>query len=74
MKPRVTRKFVVRYYHDSQWWGDLIDAYDEADAEVRCRKLGMQLDGELMLVIPGWIPFADLLVRCICGIRNFLRL
>jgi len=75
MKPyeKPTRKFVVRYYHDGTWWSQTIDAYDTADAETRCRKLGMQLDGALLFTIPGWLPFAGFWAGCICGVRNVLH-
>jgi hypothetical protein len=73
MNTRPTRKFCVRYYHDGGWWGILLDAYDMEDAEVRCRKLGMQLDGILLFTLPGWLPFGGLIVGCICHVRNFFH-
>ncbi len=70
---RPTKKFLCRYFHDGSWWGCDIDAYDFADAEARCKKIGgLQLDGELVATIPAG-PGAGLLARCICGVMNWLR-
>lgn len=68
-KIRRTRKFCTRYFHDGTWWAADIQAYDFEDAEIRCKKLGMQLDGVHVLTLPSWIGFwaADLII----GIRNF---
>lgn len=56
-----TKTFLTRYFHDGAWWGLEIQAYDFADAQTRCKKLGMQLDGELVMTIPAifqgaWFP------------------
>jgi hypothetical protein len=64
---RPTEKYCCQYYHDGCWWGILIDAYDDEDAAVRARKLGLQLDGRLIAVIPGRLGWA---ADVLCWIRN----
>lgn len=67
---RPTKKFLTQYYHDGRWWCSSIDAYDWDDAEARCRKLGMQLDGEHVMTIPACGgPLANLII----WFRNLLR-
>lgn len=70
MQPE-TKEFLCSYYHRGEQWCLRLHAYDWSDAEARCRKLGVNLDGELLAVVPvkaGW--FAKMLCAC----RNFLRL
>ena len=63
-----TKKFCCQYYHDGSWWYCEIDAYGFADAEARCKRLGLKLDGELKCTVPGWLAWLGISV---CGIRNF---
>lgn len=66
---RQTKEFVCQYYHDGGWWGLNIRAYDMADAEARCKKLGnLKLDGELVMT-----SGAGLLVRAMCWLRNLFH-
>lgn len=65
---RPTKKFLCQYYHDGSWWSQIIDAYDFEDAEIRAKKLSMQLDGEYVMTIDGRCGF---LASMICRIRNF---
>lgn len=66
-----TKRFLARYYHDGAWWSIDVYAYDFDDAESRCGKLGLQLDGEHVMTIPAvgkssWLP--NLIIR----VRNLL--
>jgi len=63
-----TKKFTCQYYHDGVWWDQTIDAYDFDDAEIRARKLSMQLDGEYIMTVSGRVGW---LAPVICRIRNF---
>jgi len=65
---RPTKKFLCQYYHDGSWWSQTIDAYDFEDAEIRAKKLSMQLDGEYVMTVDGRVGF---LAPLICRIRNF---
>lgn len=60
-----TKQFLADYFHDDARWALLIDAYDFDDAEVRCRKLGLNLLGEHKITIPAttgaWLP--NLIIR-----------
>lgn len=67
MSNRKTITFTCSYYHDGARWGILIDAYDWPDAEARCTKLGLKLDGELMGTVPARVGF---LAKAICWARN----
>lgn len=62
---RSTKRFLAEYYHDGGTWGIDIYAYDFDDAEVRCKKLGLQLLGEHKMTIPAvggaWLP--NLIIR-----------
>ena len=64
------RQFACRYYHDDAWWGLNIVAHDWEDAEVRARKLGLQLDGEIGAIIPADIPCAGIAIRIRVAFRN----
>lgn len=69
---RPAKKFLAQYFHDGAWWSMKISAYDFEDAEIRCKKLNLQLDGEFVMSIPavgsgGWLP------RAVCWIRNRMR-
>ncbi len=68
---RPTRRFLAEYFHDDAKWMVDIYAYDFDDAEVRCRKLGLQLLGEHQMTIPAvggsWIP--SLIVK----VRNWIH-
>lgn len=44
---RPTRLFTATYRHDDATWSIQFKAYNFADAEERCRKLGLTLDGEI---------------------------
>lgn len=63
-------RYQARYYHDGSWWVLEIMAPNWDDAEARCRKLGLQLDGEIMAKIPASVPGAGLLARAVCWWRN----
>lgn len=59
--------FLCRYYHDGVWWSLTVHAYDRSDAEARCKKMGLNLDGEIMATIPakiGWVA------KMVCFFRN----
>ena len=64
-----TKEYLTSYYHDGRWWGTSIQAYDEADAKARCKRLGMQYDGLCIATIPGWVP--AWLIHTVCVVRNF---
>jgi hypothetical protein len=66
---RPTKKFLTKYFHDGRWWATDIMAYDREDAEARCQKLRMQLEGEHIMDVPavGGSWLADL----ICWWNNF---
>lgn len=63
-----TKKFCCRYYHDGGWWSLVIDAYDFPDAKARADKLGLQLDGELVMIISARMSWA---ARVVVAFRNF---
>jgi len=63
-------KFLAQYFHDGSWWSVTIYAADHDDAEIICKKLGLQLDGELIATIPGY-PGAGWIANAVCAIRNF---
>lgn len=66
------RKFLARYYFDGSWWCIDIMAKDWDEAEARCKKLGLQLDGEHVVTIRhvlGGRTIADLII----GIKNAFR-
>jgi len=65
-----TKPYACSYFHDQARWALTIHAYSWSDAEARCRKLGLQLDGRFLATVPTRI---GLLARIICAIRNFLR-
>ena len=50
-KPWTT--FALRYYYQGSWWGLEIQAANWEDAEARAKKLGCQLDGEVVMKIPA---------------------
>lgn len=62
-----TKKYCTRYYHDNTWWASEIMAWDWEDAEVRCKKLNMQLDGEYVMEIPAGPEFIP---NMICKVKN----
>ena len=63
------KTYCCRYYHDGTWWALDIKAADWADAEARVNKLGnLQLQGELVMTIPGWMPCW--MIRFTCWVRN----
>lgn len=66
-----TKIFLTRYYHDNAWWCTKIQAYDWNDAEIRCKKLGMQLDGEYMFSIPA--ANSNFLANLIIKLLNLFR-
>lgn len=46
---RPTKLFACSYHHDGGEWNLTLQAYDQADAEARVKKLGfLKLDGEIM--------------------------
>lgn len=62
---RQTGKYLARYYHDGTWWAAEIYAYDYEDAETRCKRLNMQLDGKYVATVRyKW------LAKLICWLRN----
>jgi hypothetical protein len=63
-----TKKYCTRYYHAGDWWDAQIMAFDWEDAEARCKKLGMQLDGLHIATFPVWLGawFPNLVI----GVRN----
>ena len=65
-----TKPFVCSYFHDHSQWSLTIDAYDWDDAEARCRKLGLKLDGELVATVPLRL---GLFARIACAVRNWLQ-
>jgi hypothetical protein len=67
---RPCKTYCCEYFHDGAWWGINITAYDWADAEVRAKKLSLQLKGEHYATIPANIPGAGLFVRCAVWFKN----
>lgn len=52
------KDYLCSYWHDRAEWSLIIPARDWDDAQARCKKLGLRLDGEVQAVIPakvGWI-------------------
>lgn len=68
-----TIPFCCRYYHDGWWWGLTINAYDWADASVRCKKLGVILDGELVVEVPVQRLFGNTIRWAITTWRNYFK-
>lgn len=73
MSDRPTIQFCCSYYHDGAWWALTIAAYDWSDAEARCKKLGLKLDGELMATVPRMFGFGKLIAWAITGWKNLFR-
>lgn len=59
------KQFIVSYNHDGASWGVTIWAKDEADCKRRMYAISVgQVDGELMMTIPGSVGFlAPIIVR-----------
>ena len=66
------KRFVARYYWDESWWHLDIFAKDWADAESRCKRLNIQLDGEYVLSYRDF-PGAQFIANVIIGVRNVLK-
>ena len=66
-----TKSYACSYSHDRAQWPVTIHAYDWEDAEMRCRKLGLNLDGELVATVPAR---AGILAKLACLIGNLFRL
>lgn len=64
-----TKSYACSYSHDRARWPVTIHAYDWEDAEARCRKLGLNLDGELVATVPVQV---GLLAKLACAVRNFI--
>jgi hypothetical protein len=65
-----TKPFLCNYHHQGDKWCVTIHAYDWDDAEARCKKLGLNLDGELKATIPAR---AGLLAKVVCALANWIR-
>lgn len=65
-----TESYLCTYYHDNAWWSLTINAYDFKDAQKRSKKLGLQLKGKLMSVIPGRLGF---LAKMFCFAKNLTQ-
>jgi hypothetical protein len=65
------RRFVASYHHDGSWWILDIYAYDWEDAEARCKKLGVRLDGEFSCVIESSLGNRPL-IDAYCRFRTFV--
>lgn len=63
-------KFVTHYHYKGHQWSLIINAYDWTDAELRCQKLGLKLDGELKAVVPN--SFGSI-AKIFCAVRNFFK-
>jgi len=62
------KRFACSYFHDGSEWSLVIHAYDIADAEARCKRLGfLRLDGEIIAVIPARF---GVLVKLSCWFRT----
>ena len=70
---RPCKTYCCEYYHDGSWWGVKITAYDWADAEVRAKKMSLQLLGEHQMSIPANIPVAGVFVRCLVWWRRLYK-
>ncbi len=67
---RSTKRFIAQYFHDGGWWAVDIYAYNWQDAETRCRRLNLQLNGEHVMTIPAG-PGVGWIMNLICAVRNF---
>lgn len=70
------RRFVASYHHDGHWWILDIYAYDWSDAETRCKKLGLRLDGEFAGVVEGSLrsrAFVEVFCRVRTAVHRVLR-
>lgn len=65
------RRFVASYHHDGHWWVVDLYAYDWDDADSRCKKLGLRLDGEFACAIQASAK-ARPMIQALCSLRNFL--
>jgi len=65
-----TRPYACSYFHDRTQWALTIHAYDWKDAEARCLKLGLNLDGELVGTVP--MPIG-VFAKMVCAVRNLLH-
>ena len=65
-----TKPYACSYFHDRVQWALTIHAYDWDDAEARCRKLGLTLDGELIATVTLRL---GLFARIACAVRNFFQ-
>ena len=69
---KLLHPYIIRYYHDAQWWHLTIDAYDWEDAEKRINKLNLaQIDGQKLMTVPGWVPFPRLVARVIARLKGW---
>ena len=66
-----TKPYACSYFHDRSQWSLTIHAYSWEDAEARCRKLGLTLDGELISTLPVHLGF---LARIMCIFGNLGRM
>lgn len=69
MNEKPCKKYCCEYFHDGSWWGIEITAYDWADAEIRAKKMSLQLLGEYYATIPA-VTTAGFLVRFITWLKN----
>jgi hypothetical protein len=63
------KTYCCEYYHDGSWWGIDITAYDWADAEVRAKKMSLQLLGESGGKVSA-VPGMGTIVKLLTWVRN----